>query len=144
LLPDDGTLKNCGTLLTRLTVRISARPVTNVYHLLWSPIPPRHLCPALSSETDQLIRVGRLGNLRLQRGYYVYIGSALGPGGVHGRLGHHIGHKTCHIANRAETQAFGNPLLHQLDQGRGDSLRFILNPAACLFWSSQLNLYECS
>jgi Uri superfamily endonuclease len=44
----------------------------------------------LSSRTDQLIRVGRLGNLRLQPGYYVYVGSALGPGGVRGRLGHHM------------------------------------------------------
>ena len=31
-----------------------------------------------SSATDQLIRVGQLGSLRLQPGYYVYIGSALG------------------------------------------------------------------
>jgi Uri superfamily endonuclease len=44
----------------------------------------------LSSKTDALIRVGRLGDLRLQPGYYVYIGSALGPGGVRGRLAHHI------------------------------------------------------
>jgi Uri superfamily endonuclease len=44
----------------------------------------------LSSATDQLIRVGRLGDLRLQPGYYVYVGSALGPGGVRGRLGHHM------------------------------------------------------
>jgi Uri superfamily endonuclease len=44
----------------------------------------------ISSATDQLIRIGRLGNLRLQRGFYVYVGSALGPGGVRGRLGHHM------------------------------------------------------
>jgi Uri superfamily endonuclease len=36
----------------------------------------------LLSATDQLICVGRLGNLRLQPGYYVYVGSALGWGGV--------------------------------------------------------------
>jgi hypothetical protein len=29
----------------------------------------------LASATDALIRVGRLGNLRLQPGYYVYVGS---------------------------------------------------------------------
>jgi Uri superfamily endonuclease len=44
----------------------------------------------LSSATDQLIRIGRLGDLRLQPGYYVYVGSALGPGGVRGRLAHHM------------------------------------------------------
>ena len=35
------------------------------------------------------VRVGRLGWLTLQRGYYVYVGSALGPGGLEARLGHH-------------------------------------------------------
>jgi Uri superfamily endonuclease len=44
----------------------------------------------LSSATDTVIRVGRLGNLRLQPGFYVYVGSALGSGGVRGRLGHHM------------------------------------------------------
>jgi Uri superfamily endonuclease len=44
----------------------------------------------LASTTDQLMRIGRLGNLLLQRGFYVYVGSALGSGGVRGRLGHHI------------------------------------------------------
>jgi Uri superfamily endonuclease len=29
----------------------------------------------LSSATDAVIRIGRLGDLRLQPGYYVYIGS---------------------------------------------------------------------
>ena len=44
----------------------------------------------LSFATDELIQVGRLGNLRLQPGFYVYIGSALGSGGVRGRLAHHM------------------------------------------------------
>ena len=35
------------------------------------------------------IQVGRMGTLRLQPGYYVYLGSALGPGGVRARLAHH-------------------------------------------------------
>jgi len=43
----------------------------------------------LSSSKDSLIKVGRLGWLRLQRGFYVYIGSALGPGGLYARIGHH-------------------------------------------------------
>jgi Uri superfamily endonuclease len=44
----------------------------------------------LSSKTVAMIRVGRLGDLWLQRGFYVYVGSALGPGGVRGRLAHHM------------------------------------------------------
>jgi len=36
------------------------------------------------------IVAGRLGPLLLQPGYYVYVGSALGPGGLRGRLAHHL------------------------------------------------------
>lgn len=35
------------------------------------------------------VEVGRLGNLRLEPGYYVYCGSAFGPGGVKSRTDHH-------------------------------------------------------
>ncbi len=35
-------------------------------------------------------RVGRLGMLHLEPGWYVYVGSAFGPGGVRGRLLHHL------------------------------------------------------
>ena len=44
----------------------------------------------LSVRTDGIVRIGRLGTLLLQRGFYVYVGSALGPGGVRARLGHHL------------------------------------------------------
>jgi Uri superfamily endonuclease len=33
--------------------------------------------------------VGALGNLALEPGFYAYVGSALGPGGLSGRLAHH-------------------------------------------------------
>ena len=36
------------------------------------------------------IVVGRLGVLEAQPGYYVYVGSALGPGGLAARLGRHL------------------------------------------------------
>jgi Uri superfamily endonuclease len=36
------------------------------------------------------IRVGKLGLLTFPRGYYVYTGSALGPGGLSARLRHHL------------------------------------------------------
>lgn len=36
------------------------------------------------------IRVGRLGILQVQAGWYAYVGSALGPGGLRARLGRHL------------------------------------------------------
>jgi Uri superfamily endonuclease len=44
----------------------------------------------LSSRSTDLIQIGRLGALQLQSGFYVYVGSALGPGGVRARLAHHL------------------------------------------------------
>ncbi len=35
------------------------------------------------------IQIGRLGTMQLQRGYYIYLGSALGPGGIRARIAHH-------------------------------------------------------
>lgn len=36
------------------------------------------------------LEVGRLGRVRLPAGYYAYVGSALGPGGLAARLRHHL------------------------------------------------------
>jgi Uri superfamily endonuclease len=36
------------------------------------------------------IRVGRLGCIDFKRGYYAYVGSALGPGGLAARIRHHL------------------------------------------------------
>jgi len=44
----------------------------------------------LSSRSTDLIQIGRLGALQFQSGFYVYVGSALGPGGVRARLAHHL------------------------------------------------------
>jgi Uri superfamily endonuclease len=44
----------------------------------------------LSSRSTDLIQIGRLSALRLQSGIYVYVGSALWPGGVRARLAHHL------------------------------------------------------
>lgn len=38
----------------------------------------------------QSVRVGRLGALTLKGGYYLYVGSAFGRGGLAGRLRHHL------------------------------------------------------
>jgi Uri superfamily endonuclease len=47
---------------------------------------------ALLLRVDSLatIRVGSLGEMVVVPGFYVYVGSALGPGGLRGRLGHHL------------------------------------------------------
>jgi Uri superfamily endonuclease len=39
--------------------------------------------------SDQRIDVGKLGQLRVQPGFYVYVGSAFGPGGLKARIAHH-------------------------------------------------------
>jgi Uri superfamily endonuclease len=44
----------------------------------------------LASTKAATIRVGKLGSLQLQPGFYVYIGSAHGPGGLQARLAHHL------------------------------------------------------
>jgi Uri superfamily endonuclease len=38
----------------------------------------------------QTIPVGRLGMLAVRPGWYVYVGSAFGPGGVRARVGRHL------------------------------------------------------
>ena len=43
----------------------------------------------LSCASNARIQVGRLGTMQLQPGYYVYLGSALGPGGLRARIAHH-------------------------------------------------------
>ena len=45
----------------------------------------------LYSNSTARIRIGRLGVMQLQRGYYVYVGSALGAGGLRARIAHHQG-----------------------------------------------------
>jgi Uri superfamily endonuclease len=44
----------------------------------------------LASTKTAPIRVGKLGSLQLQPGFYVYTGSAHGPGGLRARLAHHL------------------------------------------------------
>ena len=43
----------------------------------------------LKSGCVRTIRIGRLGQLKINKGYYAYVGSAMGPGGVVSRLKHH-------------------------------------------------------
>ncbi len=39
---------------------------------------------------EQPIEVGKLGRLNTRAGFYVYVGSAFGPGGLKARIAHHV------------------------------------------------------
>lgn len=43
----------------------------------------------LSAMAEAVVQIGRLGVLQVRPGYYVYVGSAHGPGGVRARVAHH-------------------------------------------------------
>ena len=43
----------------------------------------------LESREQQEIQIGKLGALVLSHGFYLYLGSAFGPGGVAARVAHH-------------------------------------------------------
>jgi Uri superfamily endonuclease len=45
----------------------------------------------LRASSKQRIRIGKLGRFDFDSGYYAYVGSAFGPGGVAARIGHHLG-----------------------------------------------------
>jgi len=40
-------------------------------------------------DSNQQVIIGKLGQLQVRPGYYVYIGSAFGPGGLKARIVHH-------------------------------------------------------
>lgn len=44
----------------------------------------------LNSNCNKSIQIGKFGVLDIKPGFYVYIGSAFGPGGVKARLNHHF------------------------------------------------------
>lgn len=46
----------------------------------------------LQSQKRNSIQIGKWGSLEIKRGYYAYIGSAFGPGGVLSRVGRHCRH----------------------------------------------------
>ena len=53
-----------------------------------------HPCPGtyalvFKAKRKRRLIIGKLGTLNLQHGFYVYVGSAFGPGGLKARIGHH-------------------------------------------------------
>jgi len=54
------------------------------------PSEPGTYALILTAARPRRIQVGSLGKLAVRTGCYVYVGSALGPGGLRGRLSHHL------------------------------------------------------
>ncbi len=54
------------------------------------PAGPGTYALVLEAAQPQIVKAGRLGNLQVEPGRYVYVGSALGPGGLRGRLRRHL------------------------------------------------------
>ncbi len=44
-------------------------------------------------DRSRQISVGRLGIVQFEKGYYAYVGSAFGPGGMESRIRHHLAPK---------------------------------------------------
>jgi Uri superfamily endonuclease len=59
-----------------------------VRHFNLPPLPGTYALLLLSS-SHRSVLIGNLGTLRIKPGFYVYIGSAFGPGGLKARIGHH-------------------------------------------------------
>ena len=45
----------------------------------------------LACERVARLSIGRLGAMTTRPGYYLYVGSAFGPGGIRARIAHHAG-----------------------------------------------------
>lgn len=43
----------------------------------------------LTPNSDKPVKIGKLGLLQVRKGYYIYVGSAFGPGGLNARIAHH-------------------------------------------------------
>jgi len=52
------------------------------------PVPGTYAL-VLKSEKKQTAKIGKLGRLPIFPGWYIYVGSALGPGGLHTRICRH-------------------------------------------------------
>jgi Uri superfamily endonuclease len=48
----------------------------------------------LSSAVAKPVNIGKLGTLFVKPGFFVYVGSAFGPGGLKARIKHHINHSS--------------------------------------------------
>ena len=58
-------------------------------HCFDPPAHPGTYALLLPSKITSLVRIGKLGTLPVDPGFYVYIGSAFGPGGLRSRVANH-------------------------------------------------------
>jgi Uri superfamily endonuclease len=60
--------------------------------MLNQPLPaaPGTYALLLQAGQEETLQVGALGKFSLHPGFYLYLGSAFGPGGLRGRLSHHL------------------------------------------------------
>lgn len=91
----------------------------------------------LHAAREASIMVGRLGQVRLARGYYFYVGSAFGPGGVRARVRHHHG-----ISTRPHWHLdYLRPALHLQEIWYSiDSVRWEHSWASCLYYTMQMHV----
>jgi Uri superfamily endonuclease len=54
------------------------------------PADPGTYMLVLNAQTEREVTIGKLGRFSIKPGYYVYSGSAFGPGGLRARIGHHL------------------------------------------------------
>ncbi len=78
-----------GTICAGCCRRNTLTPRASIIQHMIKPQPGTYAL-ILASSRESHLQVGKLGILRLQPGFYVYIGSALGPGGLQARLAHHL------------------------------------------------------
>jgi Uri superfamily endonuclease len=76
-----------GVLWHMMTVPSCPRPH---FYCVGLQAKPGTYALVLKSTKTATVRIGKLGSLQLQPGFYVYVGSAHGPGGLHARLAHHL------------------------------------------------------
>ncbi len=59
--------------------------------LAWIPDQPGTYALVLQCNMARRVKIGALGDLTTEPGYYVYCGSAFGPGGLRARVARHMG-----------------------------------------------------
>ncbi len=68
-----------------------------------------HYVLVLRLMEEKTIEIGRLGSFNFLQGYYCYVGSAQGPGGLAGRVGRHLGGKGTSRWHVDYLRRFANP-----------------------------------
>ena len=69
---------------------MTPRPVCRKAHEIQFPRVRGTYILILRLDRTRTLQVGSLGRFRFPGGYFAYVGSAFGPGGLGGRLKHHL------------------------------------------------------